>query len=165
LAGLIFRWRDSGSPTHSQVVRSTPLGMPCSLGRRSITRPGLVCACRCVFALPCKAATCRYPREAASWVGSRYSPDVLFRDGLLLSWPGILTRISHIKTRHFNWHIPAWRCTRGSPPGPPRALGVGVPLDPFPISSSVGPFGYACAPLYASDHVKQRTQGTEPTGR
>jgi hypothetical protein len=30
---------------------------------------------------------------------------------------------------------------------------------------SVGPFGYACAPLYASEHVKQRTQGTEPTGR
>ena len=30
---------------------------------------------------------------------------------------------------------------------------------------SIGPFGYACAPLYASEHVKQRTQGTEPTGR
>jgi hypothetical protein len=34
-----------------------------------------------------------------------------------------------------------------------------------PKKSSVGPFGYACAPLYASEHVKQRTQGTEPTGR
>jgi hypothetical protein len=33
------------------------------------------------------------------------------------------------------------------------------------LSSSVGPFGYACAPLYASEHVKQRNQGTEPTGR
>jgi hypothetical protein len=33
------------------------------------------------------------------------------------------------------------------------------------LASSVGPFGYACAPLYASEHVKQRNQGTEPTGR
>ena len=31
--------------------------------------------------------------------------------------------------------------------------------------SSVGPFGYACAPLYASEHVKQRTLGQEPKGR
>jgi hypothetical protein len=31
--------------------------------------------------------------------------------------------------------------------------------------SSVGPFGYACAPLYASEHVKQRALGQEPTGR
>ena len=30
---------------------------------------------------------------------------------------------------------------------------------------SVGPFGYACAPLYASEHVKQRTLGKEPKGR
>jgi hypothetical protein len=30
---------------------------------------------------------------------------------------------------------------------------------------SVGPFGHACAPLYASEHAKQRTLGTEPTGR
>ena len=33
----------------------------------------------------------------------------------------------------------------------------------FPFS--VGPFGYACAPLYASEHVKQRTLGQEPKGR
>jgi hypothetical protein len=31
------------------------------------------------------------------------------------------------------------------------------------LSSSVGPFGYACAPLYAREHVKQRTLGQEPT--
>jgi hypothetical protein len=30
---------------------------------------------------------------------------------------------------------------------------------------SVGPFGCACAPLYASEHVKQRSLGQEPTGR
>jgi hypothetical protein len=29
----------------------------------------------------------------------------------------------------------------------------------------VGPFDSACAPLYASEHVKQRTLGQEPTGR
>ena len=34
-----------------------------------------------------------------------------------------------------------------------------------PRRSSVGPFGYACAPLYASEHVKQRTLGQEPKGR
>ena len=34
-----------------------------------------------------------------------------------------------------------------------------------PLGSSVGPFGYACAPLYASEHVKQRTLGKELTGR
>ena len=34
-----------------------------------------------------------------------------------------------------------------------------------PSSSSVGPFGYACAPLYVSEHVKQRTLGQEPKGR
>ena len=35
----------------------------------------------------------------------------------------------------------------------------------FFFFSSVGPFGYACAPLYASEHVKQRTLGQEPKGR
>jgi hypothetical protein len=38
-------------------------------------------------------------------------------------------------------------------------------LDALGASSSVGPFGYACAPLYASEHVKQRALGKEPTGR
>jgi hypothetical protein len=38
-------------------------------------------------------------------------------------------------------------------------------LRPKPFTSSVGPFGYACAPLYASEHVKQRTLGKELTGR
>jgi hypothetical protein len=33
------------------------------------------------------------------------------------------------------------------------------------LLSSVGPFGNACAPLNASEHVKQRTLGQEPTGR
>jgi hypothetical protein len=38
-------------------------------------------------------------------------------------------------------------------------------LDALGASSSVGPFGYACAPLYASEHVKQRALGKGPTGR
>jgi hypothetical protein len=55
-----------------------------------------------------------------------------------------------------------------SPVGNPNAQGGSVmpALAARRFPSSVGPFGYACAPLYASEHVsKQRTLGKEPTGR
>jgi hypothetical protein len=59
-------------------------------------------------------------------------------------------------------HREGKQCRAMRPKYPAYGLKLSQPASqPF----SVGPFGYACALLYASEHVKQRTQGTEPTGR
>jgi hypothetical protein len=67
------------------------------------------------------------------------------------------------------------RDSRALPPHPTPPLcefGLRHYAPPFRtpgvITSSVGPFGCACAPLYLTSHlahVKQRTLGQEPTGR
>jgi hypothetical protein len=61
---------------------------------QGMTRPGPVCACRCVFAFARKAATCRCLRAAASWAASGYSPGIPFWEGLLPSQSGDLAQNS-----------------------------------------------------------------------